>query len=194
MSAYQPIPTSSPPPGSAQADSFPPAPRPDSPSDTDQSAPRGDPSYRPLRSAIRAEFNRPPPPWWKRLLLIFALIGMGWMSVYLGKKGLGGGGTGKKEVIYASRYSDEFKYRPAASPVITEYLPDGRTRIRGASIGSHGVREEDIPLSPAQIVAREKKRREDAREKARERMGLKKSSKKGKKKGKGTGTDLKRDV
>lgn len=30
------------------------------------------------------------------------------------------------------RYSKEFKYRPAASPVITERLRDGRIRLRGA--------------------------------------------------------------
>ncbi|KAK7037300.1 hypothetical protein VNI00_011291 [Paramarasmius palmivorus] len=38
----------------------------------------------------------------------------------------------KPEVIYAKRYSKEFKFRPAASPVITETLKDGRVRIRGA--------------------------------------------------------------
>ena len=32
----------------------------------------------------------------------------------------------------ANRYSEEFKFRPAASPIITETLRDGRTRIRGA--------------------------------------------------------------
>jgi hypothetical protein len=31
------------------------------------------------------------------------------------------------------RYSKEFKYRPAASPVITETLKDGRIRVRGAA-------------------------------------------------------------
>ena len=30
------------------------------------------------------------------------------------------------------RYSKEHKFRPAASPIITEILSDGRTRIRGA--------------------------------------------------------------
>ncbi|KAG7096012.1 hypothetical protein E1B28_006694 [Marasmius oreades] len=41
---------------------------------------------------------------------------------------------GKKEpqIIYAKRYSKEFKYRPAASPIVTETLKDGRIRIRGA--------------------------------------------------------------
>jgi len=31
-----------------------------------------------------------------------------------------------------SRYSKEHKFRPAASPVITETLKDGRTRLRGS--------------------------------------------------------------
>ncbi|WWD19547.1 hypothetical protein CI109_104008 [Kwoniella shandongensis] len=181
-SSYQPLPTSSRPSSPSHNQTFPP--QPSSPTlddndDDDYNRRPRDPSYRPLRSAVRAEFNRPPPPWWKRLLLIVALIGMGWISVHLGKIGLGLGGK-KPDVIYASRYSEEFKYRPAASPVITETLSDGRIRIRGASIGAHGVREEDIPLTPAQIALREKQRREEAREKAREKMGLKKG-KKGKK-------------
>lgn len=86
-------------------------------------------------------------------------------------------------------YSDEFKYRPAASPVITEHLKDGRIRLRGASIGGIGVREEDIPLTPAQIKARDEQRRKEAREKAKERLGLvgKKRGKGAKGKGKGKG-------
>ncbi|KAJ3503525.1 hypothetical protein NMY22_g18222 [Coprinellus aureogranulatus] len=39
----------------------------------------------------------------------------------------------KPQVIYASRYSKEHKYRPAASPIITETLKDGRIRLRGAT-------------------------------------------------------------
>ena len=34
--------------------------------------------------------------------------------------------------ISLHRYSKEHKFRPAASPIITETLKDGRTRIRGA--------------------------------------------------------------
>ncbi|KAH6903274.1 hypothetical protein BKA70DRAFT_1302053, partial [Coprinopsis sp. MPI-PUGE-AT-0042] len=36
------------------------------------------------------------------------------------------------QIIYASRYSKEHKFRPAASPIITETLKDGRIRLRGA--------------------------------------------------------------
>ncbi|KAG8738822.1 hypothetical protein FRC12_016542 [Ceratobasidium sp. 428] len=37
----------------------------------------------------------------------------------------------KPEIVYADRYSDKYKFRPAASPIITEKLNDGRIRIRG---------------------------------------------------------------
>jgi hypothetical protein len=97
-------------------------------------------------------------------------------------------GNPKPQVIYAtrlvpppsyldkmlmSRYSEEFKYRPAASPVITETLKDGRLRIRGASVGALGVREEDIPETPGEKKAKEEKRRKEAREAAKAKLGLK---------------------
>ncbi len=31
------------------------------------------------------------------------------------------------------RYSDQFKFRPAASPIVTETLKGGGTRLRGAN-------------------------------------------------------------
>ncbi|KAG9081210.1 hypothetical protein FRC06_005726 [Ceratobasidium sp. 370] len=37
----------------------------------------------------------------------------------------------KPQIIYADRYSEKHKFRPAASPIITEKLKDGRIRIRG---------------------------------------------------------------
>lgn len=36
-------------------------------------------------------------------------------------------------ILIVSRYSKDFKFRPAASPVITESLKDGRVRLRGAT-------------------------------------------------------------
>ncbi|KIR51457.1 hypothetical protein I315_06156 [Cryptococcus gattii Ru294] len=170
INSYQPIPSQSPPIS-----------RSDSPS-TSQTTflPRlnhlsgdDDEEYQERLRGYQAEFNRPPPAWWKRMLLIVAIIAMGWLSIYLGRRGM----SKKPQVIYASRYSEEFKYRPAASPVITETLPDGRIRIRGASVGGVGVREEDIPLTPAMKAKRDQERREEAREKAREKMGLKTRSK-----------------
>lgn len=32
------------------------------------------------------------------------------------------------------RYSKKFKFRPAASPIVTQKLPDGRTRVRGDDV------------------------------------------------------------
>ncbi|GAB1525450.1 hypothetical protein RhiXN_12132 [Rhizoctonia solani] len=37
----------------------------------------------------------------------------------------------KPEIIYADRYSHEYKFRPAASPIITEKLKNGKILIRG---------------------------------------------------------------
>ncbi|KAF9237002.1 hypothetical protein BU15DRAFT_49298 [Melanogaster broomeanus] len=72
-------------------------------------------------------FNRPPPPWWKRAALIAFLIFLFWLSYYMRRTP-----NVQPKVIHASRYSKEYKYRPAASPIITERLKDGRTRLRGA--------------------------------------------------------------
>ncbi|KAK7455820.1 hypothetical protein VKT23_010854 [Stygiomarasmius scandens] len=38
----------------------------------------------------------------------------------------------RPQVVHAQRYSKEHKFRPAASPIITESLRDGRVRLRGA--------------------------------------------------------------
>lgn len=81
-------------------------------------------------------------------------------------------------------YSEEHKFRPAASPVITETLRDGRLRIRGASVGAYGVREEDIPESPAEKKAKEDKRRKEARDAAKAKLGLRTRRTKTKKGGK----------
>jgi hypothetical protein len=56
-----------------------------------------DPSDRPLRASVQAEFSRPPPATWKRVLLLVLLVALGWASVRLGKWGK------KPEIIYASR-------------------------------------------------------------------------------------------
>jgi len=81
-------------------------------------------------------------------------------------------------ICVVHRYSDEFRYRPAASPVITEYLKDGRIRLRGASVGGIGVREEDVPKSKAQREFEERGRVEEAREAAKRKLGLKSKKKK----------------
>lgn len=58
-----------------------------------------DPSHRPLRAAVQAEFNRPPPSWWKRAALILSMVLMIWLTFKLG-----GMGNSKPKVIYATRF------------------------------------------------------------------------------------------
>lgn len=65
---------------------------------------------------------------WKRLRNILLLIAVLWLVMIVVRSS----GNRRSKVVYANRYSEEFKYRPAASPIITETLKDGRTRIRGA--------------------------------------------------------------
>lgn len=45
-----------------------------------------------------------------------------------------------KQIVHAHRYSKQYKFRPAASPVITETLKDGRTKVFGGRPG------DDMPL------------------------------------------------
>ncbi|KAA1472909.1 hypothetical protein DENSPDRAFT_751191, partial [Dentipellis sp. KUC8613] len=64
---------------------------------------------------------------WKRVALILFIAFMFWLSFAIR--------TPYKhtpKVVHAHRYSKEHKFRPAASPIITEKLKDGRTRVRGA--------------------------------------------------------------
>ncbi|KZT73549.1 hypothetical protein DAEQUDRAFT_762008 [Daedalea quercina L-15889] len=63
---------------------------------------------------------------WRRLALITFVLVFAWFTWAWYKH------VSRPKVIYADRYSDEFKYRPAASPIITEILKDGRMRLRGA--------------------------------------------------------------
>ncbi|PPQ95138.1 hypothetical protein CVT25_010637 [Psilocybe cyanescens] len=74
--------------------------------------------------------NRAAPSHFKRFALLVFLVFLFWLgyqmrrSMWEGKR--------KPKVIHASRYSKEHKFRPAASPIITETLKDGRVRLRGA--------------------------------------------------------------
>ncbi|KAF8549301.1 hypothetical protein OG21DRAFT_1421578 [Imleria badia] len=67
------------------------------------------------------------PPAWKRAALVAVVAILFWLAFYLRPNA-----KPESKVVYASRYSKEFKFRPAASPVITEQLKDGRVRLRGA--------------------------------------------------------------
>ncbi|KAK2467204.1 hypothetical protein APHAL10511_000753 [Amanita phalloides] len=60
--------------------------------------------------------------------------------------------TGKPKVIYATRYSKEHRFRPAASPIVTETLRDGRVRIRGAQATM------SVPPKPTPTPKRQRKR------------------------------------
>ncbi|KAJ9107010.1 hypothetical protein QFC19_002878 [Naganishia cerealis] len=84
----------------------------------------------------------------------------------------------KPKVIYASRYSDEYKFRPAASPVITETLADGRIRLRGASPAGVGIDASSLPKTPAQLAKERKVAEEEALERAKAQLGIKSRKKK----------------
>ncbi|PPQ68550.1 hypothetical protein CVT26_003359 [Gymnopilus dilepis] len=75
-------------------------------------------------------FARTPPSPFKRLALVIFLAFLFWLGFQMRSSLL----ESKRhpKVIHASRYSKEYKFRPAASPVITETLRDGRVRVRGA--------------------------------------------------------------
>ncbi|KAH9948597.1 hypothetical protein B0H21DRAFT_230595 [Amylocystis lapponica] len=72
-------------------------------------------------------FNPPTPSFWKRLALVAFVVVLFWFAITLRVQL-----ARPPKVVHATRYSKEFKYRPAASPIITERLKDGRTRVRGA--------------------------------------------------------------
>lgn len=90
------------------------------------------------------------PSRWRRLLVIIGMLVVFWLisSIRSAQKAppkivhasryvqlLGYMNTNKLLLLLSlsiNRYSKEYKFRPAASPIITEQLKDGRTRIRGA--------------------------------------------------------------
>ncbi|KAJ3503082.1 hypothetical protein NLJ89_g8594 [Agrocybe chaxingu] len=75
-------------------------------------------------------FSQPTPSPFKRLALVLFMALLFWVGFQL-RSGLLEAKK-KPKIIHATRYSKEFKYRPAASPIITETLKDGRIRLRGA--------------------------------------------------------------
>ncbi|KAF7336183.1 Casein kinase I isoform alpha [Mycena venus] len=67
------------------------------------------------------------PAGWKRTFLFCLVLFCSWLAFqYKGR-------STTPKVVHANRYSREFKYRPAASPIVTETLKDGRIRVRGAA-------------------------------------------------------------
>ncbi|KAG1733350.1 uncharacterized protein EDB91DRAFT_1057544 [Suillus paluster] len=71
-------------------------------------------------------FNRPAPSLWKRIALLLAVAFLFWLAFQFQPR------RSQPKVVHAERYSKDFKYRPAASPIITERLKDGVVRLRGA--------------------------------------------------------------
>ncbi|KAF9459778.1 hypothetical protein BDZ94DRAFT_1267344 [Collybia nuda] len=105
-------------------------------------------------------FNQPAPSPFKRTALIFFTIFLFWVAFSM-RRSLWEGKKAPK-VIYASRYSKEHKFRPAASPIITETLKDGRIRIRGA-----GPTATPTPTPKTMKAKRKGKGRKAARKVAR---------------------------
>ncbi|KAI0706414.1 hypothetical protein C8Q76DRAFT_629865 [Earliella scabrosa] len=77
-------------------------------------------------------FNPPTPPAWKRIALVVFMLFLLWVGFRMRVAALQAVEEPPK-VVHATRYSKDYKFRPAASPVITERLKDGRTRVRGAA-------------------------------------------------------------
>ncbi|KAJ7023570.1 hypothetical protein C8F04DRAFT_1133973 [Mycena alexandri] len=77
--------------------------------------------------AVDPRFVMPTPAPWKRAALLMLLVFCFWLAFQIK------GHRAKPKVVHASRYSKEYKYRPAASPIVTETLKDGRLRVRGAA-------------------------------------------------------------
>ncbi|KAJ7177217.1 hypothetical protein C8R43DRAFT_974544 [Mycena crocata] len=73
-------------------------------------------------------FVQTPPSLWKRTALLLLILFLFFLTFQIRAAR-----SEKAKVVHASRYSREFKYRPAASPIITETLKDGRVRVRGAA-------------------------------------------------------------
>jgi len=67
------------------------------------------------------EMNRPSV--WKRVALIGFLLFVLWVGFRLRLSGV------EETVIHSERYSGKYKYRPAASPVITTHMPDGKLKV-----------------------------------------------------------------
>jgi len=75
-------------------------------------------------------FERPVPSPWKRGALLLFIAALFYIAISMRVKQ--NTVIQAAKVIHAKRYSQEYQFRPAASPVVTERLKDGRVRLRGA--------------------------------------------------------------
>ncbi|KAF7343081.1 Casein kinase I isoform alpha [Mycena venus] len=133
---------------------------PDTPSDDDERTAVDDGEREDRQSfppVVDPRFVQPTPSWWKRAALLFLILFCFWLAFQIK------GHRATPKVVHANRYSKEFKYRPAASPIVTETLKDGRIRVRGAA--------PTTSATPAPIPTKTKK----------SKVGKKKGTGKGKK-------------
>ncbi|KAJ7466876.1 hypothetical protein FB451DRAFT_1178141 [Mycena latifolia] len=85
---------------------------------------------------------RPPALSWRtRILYLLLMVAVLWLVLQKT------GPKPKPKVVYANRYSNEFKFRPAASPIITETLKDGRKR-QAAPAKTHQVEKKNGKTRP----------------------------------------------
>ncbi|KAF8896921.1 hypothetical protein CPB85DRAFT_1328504 [Mucidula mucida] len=99
---------------------------------------------------IDSRFHQPTPAPWKRVALIAFVGVMFWLAFSMRKKAW----ERKNKVVFAKRYSEQFKFRPAASPIITEALKGGGTKLRGAL---------PTPVMPEPTQEKKRKRRHSKR-------------------------------
>ncbi|KAJ3923326.1 hypothetical protein F5877DRAFT_63420 [Lentinula edodes] len=98
-------------------------------------------------------FHQPTPSPFKRILLLLFIAFLFWFAIVLGRARILR--SQKPQIVYANRYSTEHKFRPAASPIITETLKDGRLRIRGAGPTASAT-PTPTPATPTKKVKKRK--------------------------------------
>ncbi|KAF7327136.1 Casein kinase I isoform alpha [Mycena kentingensis (nom. inval.)] len=117
--------------------------------------PGSDAAAIPLRGRSQAEpapppadprFDRPAPSPWKRAALLLTIALLFWLALHM-KSPKGIFRSSKQQtVVYSNRYSKEYQFRPAASPIITQTMKDGRLEVHGAAptknVAAHASPEE----------------------------------------------------
>ncbi|KAL5492853.1 hypothetical protein ACEPAI_4301 [Sanghuangporus weigelae] len=98
------------------------------------------------------------PNIWSRFRKILLVLVAFWLALAI----LRGSGRQRPKVVHANRYSEDHKFRPAASPIVTETLKDGRIRVRGAEPTARST-------PSATPKSKTRKRRSSKRRKAKSR-------------------------
>ncbi|KAJ7092974.1 hypothetical protein B0H15DRAFT_1020992 [Mycena belliarum] len=105
-------------------------------------------------------FERQPPSAWKRAALLGAIVFLFWLAFQIK-------GPRAPVVVHANRYSKQYKYRPAASPIVTETLKDGRLRVRGAGPTSTATPVPKVQATAATAAKKKGGKRKGAGKKAK---------------------------